>query len=478
MTLPADYTLTLNVTDVCTENPVASIALMAYDACKGGDAVQNTLTYVKCLFSGMELSSADAFSADETAVRAAVENAAAEVRAALTDSELKIGEKAISVMKGAQSVEIDTEAIVTLIMDAFQSGNYDSIGFEAKLTPSDELDVEGLYQRVYAECRDAYFDYELGELVPEVVGVSFDKAQAQRLWAEASYGDEVIIPLVFEQPELTAEHLSETLFRDKLSSLSTSLRGSSANRITNVKRAAESINGMVLQPGAEFDYNKALGKRTAENGYLPAGAYTAEGTVQEYGGGICQVSSTLYYCALYANLKITDRLCHMYPVGYVPAGLDATVSWGGPEFKFVNDREYPVRIVAGVDDETNSISVEIWGTDTDGSYVEMTSSTWYFYDKEYTDVALGYKAQTYRSVYDKDGNLISRKSEAMSTYNYHEEDIKWPEEALEPETPEETPIPEETPAPEETPLPEETPETTPAPEETPTPTPAPENGEI
>ena len=219
---------------------------------------------------------------------------------------------------------------------------------------------------------------------------------------------------------------------------------------------------MILLPGEEFDYNKTLGQRNAANGYLPAPAYSGGQTVLEYGGGICQISSMTYYCALYANLKITDRTCHYFNVGYIPTGLDATVSWGGPEFKFVNNRDFPVKIEAYVKDDNAGVVMRIHGSDIDGSYVVMTYSTWLVYDEEYEDVAVGYKAQTYRSVYDKDGNLISSKAEALSHYNYHEEDIEWPEESPEP-----TPTPEATPAP--TPTPEQTPAPTPTPEVTPTP---------
>ncbi|MFR6425641.1 MAG: VanW family protein [Oscillospiraceae bacterium] len=163
--------------------------------------------------------------------------------------------------------------------------------------------------------------------------------------------------------------------------------------MTNVKLAAEKINGVILQPGQTFSYNDVLGQRTKANGFKEAGAYSGGQVVQEVGGGICQVSSTLYYCAMVSNLKINTRTCHYFPVAYIEPGMDATVSWGGPEFKFTNSREYPIEIKAYV--EKNSITVEIWGTDVDGSYVKMS----------YT--ANGLRATTYRTVYDKDGNQIS-----------------------------------------------------------------------
>ncbi len=460
--LPAGVELTLSTDEVCTAEP-ETLAARAYDAPRGGSAVENALGYLRCALGGLALEAETAFTVDETAIRAAVDAAAQEVQLSLLENELRIGEDSITVVKGAQGVCIDCDALTAQLAAAFREQNYTAFRYEAEIEPDAALDLQGVYDTVFAERADAYYDPETDEIVPETVGVSFDVAAAQRLWDAAGYGETVEIPLELDEPEVTAAELEELLFRDKLSESTTSLWGSGAGRLNNVRLAAEAIDGLVLMPGEEFSYNTALGKRTPERGYMLAGAYSGGETVQEYGGGICQVSSEVYYCALYANLKITSRTCHMFPVGYLPAGLDATVSWGGPEFKFVNDREYPVRIRAYMAENNGSVTVEFWGTDTDGSYVEMTANTWFFFDKKWTDVKLGYKAQTYRSVYNADGTLLSRTAEALSTYNYHEEDIEWPPEALEPE---ETPAPSETPAPAETPQPTEVPAETPTPEPT------------
>ncbi len=469
--LPADYTLTVSVADVCTSTGVSDIALAAYDACKGGSALQNAVTYLRCLLTGMELESGAEVTVDESAVRALVLSAAQELRLKILGSDLTVGEDSIAVVKGAQNFEIDTDTLTARIVEALEAGDYSGFAYEGEITSEAELDLDELYESVYAEAADAYYDTETGEIVDEIIGIDFDRDTAQRLWDTADYGDTVEIPLVLTQPEVTAEYLESLLFRDCLSSMTTSLSGSSSNRINNVTLAAQSINGIVLQPGEQFSYNDALGERTAENGYLMAGAYANGQTVQEYGGGICQVSSTLYYCCLYANLDITTRTSHYFPVNYLPAGLDATVSWGGPEYKFVNDRDYPIRIDAYVDTATNSVVVELWGTDVDGSYVEITYNTWYFYDSTWTDVALGYKAQTYRCVYDADGNLLSRQPEALSTYYYHSEDIVWPAEATATEMPTETEPPAETEAPSATepPAEPEAPAATEAPAEPETP---------
>ena len=487
--MPADCVLTLSSDDVCTYDSADSVAYLAYSCCRMDF---NALTYVKCLFGGMKLESLHQIPrSDRQAIQAAVESMAKTVSQKLTDSGLTIGERSITLVKGAQNVEIDCEEMTEMIIAAFKTGEDAELFYEGKITPNQDVDVQEIYDSVHTLRRDAVFSKEEG-IQPEVVGVSFDINDAQKRWNDAKFGETVEIPLTFDEPKVTAAELEKVIFRDKLSERATSLSGSTSNRINNVKRAAESINDTILMPGDEFDYNQALGKRTKENGYLTAGAYSGGQTVQEYGGGICQVSSTLYYCCLYANLQIKDRTCHMFPVNYLPAGLDATVSWGGPEYKFVNNREYPIKIVAWVDEEANTVNVELWGTDTDGSYVEMNYSTWFVFDETYPDVKIGYKAQTYRSVFDKDGTLLSRKAEALSFYGYHDEDIEWPQAVLderaraeaeargEPWPPEETveptesPEPTEEPEPTENPLPSEEPTESPSPTEEPGQTPIPD----
>ena len=217
------------------------------------------------------------------------------------------------------------------------------------------------------------------------------------------------------------------LFADVLGEYTTNYSFSDPNRANNVELAADKINGLVLMPGEEFSYNDVVEERTEAAGFKPAGAYSGGAVVSEVGGGICQVSSTVYCAALYANLRITARDCHHFLVGYVPAGLDATVSWGGPEFKFVNNREYPIKIVVKHSPDMK-LTVEILGTDVDGSYVEMTYGSYQCYDETYPDVAVGVAANTYRNVYAADGSLISQTKEAYSYYYYHDEDIVWPEE--------------------------------------------------
>jgi vancomycin resistance protein YoaR len=233
---------------------------------------------------------------------------------------MEIGEDSVFVIKGAKAVNVDTDEICSIIITALENRDYGEREYSVEVEEAVELDIDELYDTIYAAPEDAYYDAEAGEVVPSVTGYDFDKEEAKSLWNAAGYGDTVEIPLIVTEPELTTEKLTAMLFADELSTATTSLAGSSSNRITNVTLAAGIINGTVLKPGETFSYNETVGQRTEEKGFKYAGAYSGGQVVQEIGGGICQVSSTIYYCSLLANLKINSRTCHYFPVAYLPAG--------------------------------------------------------------------------------------------------------------------------------------------------------------
>lgn len=448
-------------------------AKTAYDYGRDQGALGRTITYLRCLAVGKDLTEEVFGTLDEDLIEGVVQVRVAEAQANLLDDvELDVDAGTVTVIKGASYIHLDTNEVCDLVLKAFRSAKFGTVTYAPETSTETALDVPQLREQICAEKKDAYYDKATNAIVPEVVGIDFQPGDAKAAWDAAELGEPVKIPVTVDMPEVTEASLKELLFTTVLAEKGTSLAGSSSNRINNVEKAAASINNIVLMPGEQLSYNEALGQRTKENGYLAAGAYANGAVVQEIGGGICQVSSTLYYCTLQANLQIDKRTCHYFPVGYLPAGFDATVSWKSPDFKFTNNREYPIRITAWVED--GQVFVKIEGTD-DGTYVELKNSSWLMYtNDEFPDVATGYKAQAYRWVYDsKTNELIEKKSEGVSTYNYHAEDIKYPE----PE-PEPTPTPEPTTDPVFDPwapvTPEPTPETTPDPGTVPSPEPTPE----
>ena len=178
--------------------------------------------------------------------------------------------------------------------------------------------------------------------------------------------EEYIIPLKITVPEKTIDKLGEEAFPNKLSEFVTRYDASDENRSTNLELASEKIDGTIILPGEVFSYNQIVGARTIAKGYKEAAVYSGGKVVNGIGGGICQLSSTLYNTVLYANLQIVSRSNHRFLPSYVTEGRDATVSWGGPDFKFKNTRTYPIKIVSTV--RNGVAKVEIYGIKEEKEY--------------------------------------------------------------------------------------------------------------
>ena len=307
--------------------------------------------------------------------------------------------------------------------------DYRAVVVEAETLPAKTLTAREIYDECSGTVKNASYDAETESIVPEQAGADFDVDEAQALLDAAEPGGTVTVPAEVELPAVTAEELEQVLFRDVLGEARTHVGGTSARR-SNVKLSAAAINGYVMNTGDVFSYNGVVGQRTAANGYQAAPAYVKGETVDEIGGGICQTSSTLYLACLRSNLAITERYAHRYVPAYITAGMDATVSWGGPDYKFTNDTLYPIKIVTRY--ENNYLTVQILGTNVDGTSVKMTNE-WLSttpYETVYEDDPTlapgteqvktspytGYKYRTYRNVYDADGKLISSTYEATSDY--------------------------------------------------------------
>lgn len=408
-------------------------AAEAYEYGRSGNPFSSLFKYVRGMFSSAGVTGG-VVSLDEDYIRSQISAGVDDMNSALKGETYDVDKDnaVLKVVKGSSDVTVDQAAVLALVEDALKSGNFGEVKYDYQTGSAQELDINELHDKVCTEAKNASYDSASGTVTESVNGVEFDVDAAQKLWDAAAVGDTVEIPLKITEPKITTDDLSSKLFKDKLGSQVSYFKSSSANRINNITLAAQKIDGTILNPGEEFSYNGTVGQRTEAAGFKKAGAYANGAVVQEIGGGICQVSSTLYCAALYANLEITDRTCHYFPVNYLPAGLDATVSWKTPDFKFKNNRDYPVKLVAKVDNSAKSITIEVWGSDVDGSYVELKYSTWKYYDTKYPSVALGFKATTYRNLFDKDGNLISSTKEATSTYHYHSENIVYPSASVSP----------------------------------------------
>lgn len=333
----------------------------------------------------------------------------------------------VRIPKDGQS--LDAAALQSELEARSWNGSLSIMLTRESLSPTEVLTAREIHDEVYGEVQNARYDAETDTIIPEEMGADFDVSAAQAAMDGAEPGSTVRIAANIQAPAVTAEDLEAVLFRDVLGEAKTHVSGTAA-RISNVKLASSAFDGTVLNAGDVFSYNETVGQRTAAKGYKPAPAYVQGETVDEIGGGVCQPSSTLYLACLRANLEITERYAHRYVPAYIGKGMDATVSWGGPDYKFTNNTDYPIKIETVY--EKGYLTVRLLGTNVDGTYAEMSyepiSSTPFevVYEDDPTlapgqEVVkvtpyTGYKGKTYRSVYAADGTLISREYEDTSDY--------------------------------------------------------------
>lgn len=220
------------------------------------------------------------------------------------------------------------------------------------------------------------------DLVDFVDAVPGSRVDVDALYTAAQHAidnqtleQKVVVEGIPVEPEKTLESVKNNF--SLISSANSSFSGGSygvPNRVFNLQKASDILNGYVIQPGEEFSCNEAFGPRYASTGWKAAGAISNGKSVQEVGGGICQVSSTLYNTVLKADLEIVNRQPHSWPLSYLPAGQDATISTGGPDFIFKNDRSTPVVLVSNVDTNKKEITIQLFGEPLpDGIHIELRS---------------------------------------------------------------------------------------------------------
>ncbi|MCR5615715.1 MAG: VanW family protein [Saccharofermentans sp.] len=299
--------------------------------------------------------------------------------------------------------------------------------------------VSGVVDPLNQSVSDAYissFDVESKgfDIIPDQEGIAVD-AQAtsdavKALIDSRTYSGTVDIIATITDPSLTVAQINENF--GLVSSFSTETTNNS-NRNSNIALACEKINGTKLEPGEEFSFNGVVGQRTTANGFKEATVIQGGQYEQGLGGGICQVSSTLYNAVVMANLEVTERNAHAWPSSYVPEGLDATVDYGVLDFKFKNNTDYQIFVLAWWDPADSTCHCEIYGKKLpDGQYIKFISEV----SKGATPTTVEYvanaemavgttntvrsahnsvTAKAYQVWYDKDGNEI-QSIEYNTTY--------------------------------------------------------------
>ena len=424
-----DYETTTNAT-VLELNYDINIAIEeAYKIGRNGNLITNNYEILQTMILKKNIDIN--ISLNEEVVKSTVSDMASNIPNALVQSSYYIEENELIITKGKKGNVIDEEAYINNIKSHYAdlTSNSSDLELPVKEQEPDAINVEKIHEEIYKEPKDAYYNEEPFEIYPEVEGIDFNIDEAKELLNQEQ--EEYVIKLIITKPKVTIEDLSEIAFKDVLGTFSTRYDASNTDRTTNLKLAAGKINGTVLGAGEEFSYNKVVGERTIAAGYKEAKVYSNGEVVDGLGGGICQISSTLYNAVVLANLDVTQRRNHQFVTSYLPAGRDATVVYGSQDFKFKNTRKYPIKVEASV---ANGIAkITIYGIkenpDYEISFQTNTISTIPFSTIYQDDAGLaagqekvkqkgsnGIVTETYKIV-KSNGSVVEKKLLSKDVYN-------------------------------------------------------------
>jgi len=281
----------------------------------------------------------------------------------LESSSPLVYEDRVVIVKGAGQVRASESDVYELalggLLESINGGYPVKLSYALPEAAANTAELTAIRRQLLALPLSASYDPETKTISESAVGVDFNFFAAIAVLNDTQSGKTVSFDIEYEQPEITRELLENLLFRDLIGECTTQIAGTE-NRLNNIILSAEAIDGLVLEPGEEFSFNQIVGKRTSARGYKSAPAFSGGQVVQAIGGGICQVSSSIYSAIKDTDILVKERHAHGRPVAYLPRGRDATVSWGTLDFRFINNTEYPLRIDVDIDGRT--LTVHVFGT--------------------------------------------------------------------------------------------------------------------
>ncbi len=368
-----DFQTTITLEQISTSINIDQVVEEAYNMGRNGNIFKNNYEILARKINPVNLQFTMEFNQEES--KNILDNISYSLPNTVVQSSYSIEGNNLVITKGKKGIIVDQNQMTNLLgiyvhelMQGKEAYNITIPVIEIEPNP---IDIDKIHSEIYKEPKNASIKKDPFELTVHSNGVDFDVNNAKEIITQDQ--EQYTIPLVITTPEITVDKLGEEAFPNLLGSYSTNYGASASNRGINIAIAARTINGTILLPGEVFSYNKVIGDTTPNKGYKLGGSYLNGELVESYGGGICQVSSTLYNAVLYANLDIVLRYNHSSTVGYVPASRDATVSYGGKDFKFKNSRKYPIRIKAVA--SNGVLKIEIYGIKEEEEYEVVIESS-------------------------------------------------------------------------------------------------------
>lgn len=383
---------------------------MAYNIGKNGNIFQKNTEILNTLFSKVNID--PGFSIDEEQLKKDLQDISSKLPDKVIESSCYIDDNRLIITKGQAGKSIKVEDSANYITKEINNLNVQNNPLELITEDAypNQIDLNAVYNEVHKDPVNAYYSQNPYVVHPSENGMDFAISldDAKNLLLEEK--DEYVIPLKVLYPSVTTNMIGTEAFPDLLSEFSTKYAASNKNRTTNLILASKKINGTVLMPGETFSYNKVVGERTIAAGYKEAPIYVSGRVEDGIGGGICQITTTLYNAVLYANLDIVERSNHQFVPSYAGPSRDATVVYGAIDFKFKNNRDYPIKITCSV--SGGIANFKIWGLKSDNDYeVQITSRTT-------GKTATAIYSEAYKTL-KKNGAVVSTTLLSKDTYKRH-----------------------------------------------------------
>ena len=351
-----DFESELNPTLMEINYDIANAVDEAYSIGRNGNIFSNNYHILGTLIGKRDIDVN--MTMNEESTKQTINDIGANLPGIMVESSYSVEEDKLIITRGKEGIVVDTDTLLVevknMLNDIHETENVIEIPVETKIPQ--EIDIDKIHSEIYQEAKDAYYTKDPFTVYPEVEGIDFDVEQAKAMIAE-EVKDEYVIDLIITKPNVTIDQIGTEAFPDQLATFTTRYNAGDRDRTTNLVLACQKINGKVLMPGEIFSYNETLGPRTYSAGYRDAKVYESGQVVDGIGGGICQISSTLYNAALMSDMKIIERRNHQFVTSYVGAGRDATVVYGSTDFRFKNTRTYPIRIVASAKSGVATVSI-------------------------------------------------------------------------------------------------------------------------
>ncbi len=406
-----DFETTISLSQMDIEFDTKTASNSAFQIGREGNVFENNLSILSTRFGNINIE--PNITLDKKLLTKNLEDISTQLPDTVIQSSYYIEGNELLITPGKEGSVVDINPTIEAIKNSIStfSALDQPVEIVTKTQQPDDIDVEKIYHEVRKDPVDAYYTKEPFAVFPSENGVDFKiSLEEAKALITAEKKEEYSIPLSIIQPKVTTNMIGTEAFPDLLSTFSTNYAASNRNRTTNLTLAANKVNGTVLMPGETFSYNKVVGARTISAGYKEAPIYV-EGRVEDgLGGGICQITSTLYNAVVYANLEITQRTNHQFVPSYVTASRDATVVYGSIDFQFKNNRDYPIKLVCSV--SGGVANFQIFGMKQEDDCEVQISS----YETGRTPTAI--YSEAYK-ILKRGGQIIDKQLLSKDTYKRH-----------------------------------------------------------